>query len=202
MPTTRRSRVLPSPPDRVWRVIGDPHHLPRWWPKVRRVEAVSGERFTQVMRTEKGKDVRADFRIVEEEPERLLRFEQELEGTPFEGFLSESATAIEAEPSGDGTKVFMTQRGRPVRADYELVESERGRRMRWRQEVEDSPFERVLDESVTEVRVAPAGPGTEVTLELRQNLRGMARLGPFLVRRGARRLLDEALEGLERCTAR
>ncbi|HEV2812257.1 MAG TPA: SRPBCC family protein [Solirubrobacteraceae bacterium] len=110
MPTTRRSRVLEAPPDRVWRVLGDPHHLPRWWPKVRRVEAVSGDRFTQVMRTEKGKDVRADFRIVEEEPPRLLRFEQELEGTPFEGFLSESATAIEAEPSGDGTKVTIAVR--------------------------------------------------------------------------------------------
>jgi uncharacterized protein YndB with AHSA1/START domain len=110
MPTTRRSRVLEAPPDRVWRVVGDPHHLPRWWPKVRRVEAFSGDRFTQVMRTEKGKDVRADFRIVEEEPARLLRFEQELEGTPFEGFLSESGTAIEAEPSGDGTKVTIAVR--------------------------------------------------------------------------------------------
>ena len=110
MPTTRRSRVVDAAPDRVWRVVGDVHHLPRWWPKVRRIEAVSGGRFTQVMRTEKGKDVRADFRIVEEEPPRWLRYEQELEGTPFEGFLRESATAIEAEPAGEGTKVTITSR--------------------------------------------------------------------------------------------
>jgi hypothetical protein len=89
-----------------------------------------------------------------------------------------------------------------VRADYELLDSRRGERLTWRQEVEDSPFERVLDESVTELRLAPAGQGTEVTIELRQKLRGLARLGPFLVRRGAKRLLDEALDGLERCTAR
>ena len=110
MPTTRRSRLVDAPPDRVWRVVGDVHHMPRWWPKVRRVEGVSGDRFTQVMRTEKGKDVRADFHVVEEDPPRLLRYEQDLEGTPFEGFLRESATDIEAEPSGDGTKVTITTR--------------------------------------------------------------------------------------------
>jgi uncharacterized protein YndB with AHSA1/START domain len=112
MPTTRRSRVLEAPPERVWRVLGDPHHLPRWWPKVRRMEAVSDAGFTQVMRTEKGKDIRADYRVVEEEPPRLLRFEQELEGTPFEGFLQESATSIEAAPAGEGTKVTITTRHR------------------------------------------------------------------------------------------
>ncbi|HEV2061766.1 MAG TPA: SRPBCC family protein [Solirubrobacteraceae bacterium] len=110
MPTTRRSRILNVPPDRVWRVAGDVHHMPRWWPKVRRVEDASGGHFTQVMRTQKGKDVRADFRIVEDTPPRVLRYEQELAGTPFEGFLRESATAIEAEPAGDGTKVTITTR--------------------------------------------------------------------------------------------
>jgi uncharacterized protein YndB with AHSA1/START domain len=110
MPTTRRSRVVGAPPERVWRVVGDPHHLPRWWPKVRRVESVSGGHFTQVMRTDKGKDVRADFRIVEETAPTRLRFEQEVEGTPFEGFLQESSTAIEAVPEGDGTKVTITTR--------------------------------------------------------------------------------------------
>lgn len=110
MPTTKRSRILEAPPDRVWRIVGDPHHLPRWWPKVRRVEAVRDGGFTQVMRTDKGKDVRADFRIVEDEPPRLLRFEQELAGTPFEGFLAESGTAIAADPEGEGTKVTITTR--------------------------------------------------------------------------------------------
>ena len=112
MPTARRVRTLAAPPDRVWRVVGDPHHLPRWWPKVRRVEAVQGGRFTQVMRTEKGKDVRADFRVVESEPLRLLRFEQDIEGTPFEGFLSEAVTTIEAAPVDEGTRVTISTRHR------------------------------------------------------------------------------------------
>ena len=112
MPTARRARTLAAPPDRVWRVVGDPHHLPRWWPKVRRVEAVEGGRFTQVMRTEKGKDVRADFRVVDSEPPRLLRFEQDIEGTPFEGFLVEAVTTIEATPVDEGTKVTIATRHR------------------------------------------------------------------------------------------
>jgi uncharacterized protein YndB with AHSA1/START domain len=112
MPSTKRSRVLQAPPEKVWRVVGDPHHLPRWWPKVRRVEAVSDGRFTQVMRTDKGRDVRADFRVVEEEPPRLLRFEQDIEGTPFEGFLYESGTTIEAAGDDAGTRVTITSRHR------------------------------------------------------------------------------------------
>ena len=103
--------MLPAPPEQVWRVAGDPHHMPRWWPKVRRVEGVRDSGFTQVMRTEKGKDVRADFRIVEEERLRLLRFEQEIEGTPFEGFLQSATTSIEAAEAGEGaTKVTITTR--------------------------------------------------------------------------------------------
>ena len=110
MPTTRRSRVLDAPHDRVWRVVGDVNHMARWWPKVRRIESVSGERFTQVMRTQKGKDVRADFHVVEDDPPRLLRYAQDIEGTPFQGFLREAITAIEAEPAGERTKVTITTR--------------------------------------------------------------------------------------------
>jgi len=46
------------------------------------------------------------------------------------------------------------------------------------------------------VRLEPAAAGTRVTLELRQRLRGSARLGAFLVRRAARRQLDDALTRL------
>ncbi len=104
MPTTKRSRVLDAPPDKVWRIVGDPHHLPRWWPKVRRVEGVSGGRFTQVMRTEKGKDVRADFRVVEQDPPRLLRFVQDVEGTPFEGFCARARPTSRPSPPATGRR--------------------------------------------------------------------------------------------------
>ena len=41
MPTARRSRTVAAPPERVWGTVGDPYHLPRWWPRVTRVEAVT-----------------------------------------------------------------------------------------------------------------------------------------------------------------
>ncbi len=52
----------------------DPHHLPRWWPRVTRVEDVEDGAFTEVMRTRKGKFVRADFNLVRaDEGARSLR---------------------------------------------------------------------------------------------------------------------------------
>ncbi len=144
MPTVSRTRTVQAPRDVAWDLVSDPHHLPRWWPKVRRVEHVGAHGWT---------------------------------------------------------KVFVTDRGRTVRADYTLLEARRPERLSWRQELEGSPFERLLDEAVTEVVLAGDGPSTEVTLVLRQRLRGWSRFAPFLVRRGTRRLLDDALDGVQRCLA-
>jgi uncharacterized protein YndB with AHSA1/START domain len=88
--------------------------------------------------------------------------------------------------------------GRGVRADQRLEESEPERLRRWSLLVEGSPFERVLSESVTEARLAPAEEGVELRLELRQSPRGWARFGGFMLRRAARRQLDEALAGMAR----
>jgi uncharacterized protein YndB with AHSA1/START domain len=146
MPTTTRTRTFDAPPEAVWRVVGDANHLARWWPRVRRIEAVS---------------------------------------------------------EGGWTKVFMTAKGKSVRADYTLLETRPPHAISWTQELEDSPFERLMDEAVTEVSLEPAGDErTQVSISLRQRLRGWARFAPFLVKRGTRRLLDEALDGLEQCTVR
>jgi uncharacterized protein YndB with AHSA1/START domain len=133
--------MVDVPRETAWDLVADPHHLPRWWPKVRRVEHVG--------------------------------------------------------PHG-WTKVFVTDRGRTVRADYTLLETRRPEHVAWRQELEDSPFERVLEEAVTEVTLDGNG-STQVTVVLRQKLRGWARFAPFLVRRATRRLLDDALDGVQRC---
>ena|SRR5437764_2023380 len=140
MPGARRNRLLPATPERVWEVIEDPHHMPRWWPGVRRMEAVAEDRWTQV---------------------------------------------------------FITKRGRPVRADFRLLESEPPWRRSWEQEIPGTPFERVLSESVTDVRLEPVDGGTQVTISQRQRLRGSARTGGFMLRRATRKKLDEALDGLE-----
>src|SRR5256885_765732 len=65
MPSARRSRIIAAPAQELWEVIADPHHLPRWWPRVARIEDVAGNAFTEVMKTAKGKSVRADFELVE-----------------------------------------------------------------------------------------------------------------------------------------
>jgi uncharacterized protein YndB with AHSA1/START domain len=139
MPVSARHRVVPAAPERVWEVIEDPHHMPRWWPGVRRMEEVGHDRWTQV---------------------------------------------------------FMTKRGRPVRADFRLLSSEPLRRRSWEQEIPGTPFERVLSESVTDVVLEAVDGGTQVTISQRQRLRGSARTGGFLLRRATRRKLDEALDGL------
>ncbi|MDQ6778009.1 MAG: hypothetical protein M3071_17765, partial [Actinomycetota bacterium] len=74
---------------------------------------------------------------------------------------------------------------------------ERAGRRRWAQEVAGSPFERVLGESITEVRVEPADQGTRVTIEQRQRLRGYSRFVGLVLGRASRTRLEQALEGLE-----
>lgn len=110
MPVARRSRVVAAPPEALWRIVGDPSHLPRWWPKVERVEAIRGASFTEVLRTKKGKPVRADFHTVESVRGKLHRWAQDLEGTPFERFLALNETTVELAPSGDGTEVTLITR--------------------------------------------------------------------------------------------
>ncbi len=141
MATAQRSRTLSAPQHALWELIADPHHMPRWWPGVERMEGVADERFTQV---------------------------------------------------------FRTKRGRPVRADFRVVESDFPWRRSWEQELPGTPFARVLSESVIEVALEPAGSGTEVTIAQRQKLRGYSRTGGLMLRRATAAKLDEALDGLER----
>jgi uncharacterized protein YndB with AHSA1/START domain len=109
MPTVRRSRSLSAPPEAVWRVVADPQHLPRWWPRVERVEDDDGQAFTQLLRSAKGRAVRADFRRTGAEEERYVAWEQTLEGTPFERLMREAKTRVDLEPDGAGCIVTLTQ---------------------------------------------------------------------------------------------
>jgi hypothetical protein len=91
----------------------------------------------------------------------------------------------------------MTKRGRPVRADYHFVRVDRPWRVAWELEVEGSPFDRVLDEAMTEVLLEPTPTGTIVTIAQRQKLKGYSRSGGLLVKRSTRTRLDQALAALE-----
>jgi uncharacterized protein YndB with AHSA1/START domain len=135
---TRRQRI-DAPRERIWRLIADPHSLPRWWPRLQRVEEASDEAWTKVLTSDRGKPIRADYtRTAAEEPARLV----------------------------------------------------------WQQELVETPFERILSESTLTITLGDAGESTEVALTSREKLRGLARLGGLMVRRAARKRLDEALERL------
>jgi uncharacterized protein YndB with AHSA1/START domain len=171
MPSVRRSRTLAASPEQVWKVVADPHHLPRWWPRVERVEAVEAEEFTELMRSRKGKAVRADFRLLEREDGRRLVWGQLIEGTPFARVLASAETEIELAPAAIAGAAEAHAAG-------------------------------------TAEAGAPVGDGTatEVSIELRQVLRGVFPnrtlsvpwLGAWLVRKAARATVEEALDGLER----
>ena len=136
--------MIAAEPDRVWALVSDPHNLPRYWPRTKRVE-----------------DVREE------------------EGRPA------------------WTAVLETERGTGVRADYRCTVLEPGRRFRSQQELEGTPFERILRSSELELRLEPAAGGTEVTITTDETLRGLSRLGAPLMSGAARRRLDEALAGIE-----
>ncbi len=96
------------------------------------------------------------------------------------------------------TQVFKTKKGRSVRLDFRVIESDPPWRRSWEQEIGGTPFERVLNQSIISVELKPAEAGTEVTIIQAQKLRGYSRTGGFMLKRATRGKLDEALDGLAR----
>src|SRR5512134_733344 len=146
MPRVTRTRLVAADPTRVWKLVSDPHSLPRWWPRTLRVE-----------------DVR--------------------------------------DPAGERaqwTTVLATERGAAVRADFRCIDSTGDVRYAWEQEVDGTPFDRILRAAKLELELEPEPGGTRVTLTSDQRLRGLSRLGASLMRGASRRRLDEALEGIDR----
>ena len=95
------------------------------------------------------------------------------------------------------TMVLASPKGKSLRADYTLLDADHPRRLRWRHEVDESPFERILASSETDLELEPAGAGeTRVRLTTHLKLRGFSRFGGFQVSRATRRQLDGALDGL------
>ena len=94
------------------------------------------------------------------------------------------------------TKVLMSPGGKAVRADYTRIEAEEPTRVRWRHEVQESPFERILAASTTEIALEPGEGGTLVRISITHRPRGWARFSPFQMRAAATRQVAGALDGL------
>jgi uncharacterized protein YndB with AHSA1/START domain len=99
------------------------------------------------------------------------------------------------------TKVLETRSGKGVRADFRCLYARDNEAISWEQEVVGSPFAKVLKSAVTTVELSDADHGTRVELEVDQRLRGMSRLGGFMLKRATRAQLEEALDGLEHVAA-
>jgi len=113
VPTSRARRTLPAAPEAVWRLVGDAHQLPRWWPRVARVERVSGKGFTVVLTSARGREVRADHRVTANDRGRRRAWAQELAGTPFERTFAAVDTEVRvAAADGGGTRLEIELRQR------------------------------------------------------------------------------------------
>lgn len=114
MPRAARSRLVAASPEEVWELVSDPYNLPRWWPRVARVENVApreegGMReWTKVLETAEGRGVRADFRSAEVARGSRYTWEQQVEGTPFERHLRRYSVEIALAPADGGTRVRLT----------------------------------------------------------------------------------------------
>src|ERR1700735_4357783 len=118
MAKTTRSRCIPASCEAVWKIVEDPHHLPRWWPGVARVEDVRGGRFTEVILTRRGKPVRLDFTVLESEPPHRSSWTQELAGTPFERLLSAWTTTITLARDGDDACIVTLEEHPQLRGSF------------------------------------------------------------------------------------
>jgi uncharacterized protein YndB with AHSA1/START domain len=110
--TVRVRRSVAAPPAAVWALAADPHQLPRWWPRTVRVEGVSGRGFTAVLTSKRGREVRADHRVVADDKPRRRAWALEVEGSPFASVFASSETEVRLTPSGTGTDVELELRQR------------------------------------------------------------------------------------------
>jgi uncharacterized protein YndB with AHSA1/START domain len=142
-----RKRTVAAPVADVWELVSDPYNLPRWWPRVGRVENV------------------------------------------------------DLKPGGkrsQWTKVLETAEGRGVRADFRCLSSAENERYVWEQQLEGTPFAKHLRSSAIEIGLRPRELETEVSLSSAQTLRGLSRIGSPMMRQAQGKILDQALDGIER----
>ena len=78
-----RSRTVAAEPEAVWSLVADPKRLARWWPRTERVKGVTETGWTTVMRSARGRAVRADWRLDTDERPVRRAWTQELDLRPY-----------------------------------------------------------------------------------------------------------------------
>jgi uncharacterized protein YndB with AHSA1/START domain len=111
MARVSRKRTVSASREDVWQLVADPYSLPRWWPRVMRVEGVEGEgqnrQWTKVLGTSEGRSVRADFHCTAAVEPEQFGWEQDIEGTPFERHLRHYAVEASLVEANGGTEVTL-----------------------------------------------------------------------------------------------
>ncbi len=116
MPRVTRRRTIAAPIGEVWSLVSDPYSLPRWWPKVGRVENVEAKsagrrsQWTKVLETAEGRGVRADFRCLSSAENERYVWEQQLEGSPFAKHLRSSSVEIRLRGKDGGTDISLASK--------------------------------------------------------------------------------------------
>jgi uncharacterized protein YndB with AHSA1/START domain len=108
--TVTRSRVIPALPNAVWLALADAYTLPRWWPRVTRVEGITETGFTQVLFSKRGRVVRLDHSYTEVEENTALGWRLDLASSSLDRLLAEWHTRFLLEPETDGTRVTIVER--------------------------------------------------------------------------------------------
>jgi uncharacterized protein YndB with AHSA1/START domain len=111
----QRARTVAAAPEAVWALLRDPRALPRWWPRTERVEGVHGGGWTTVLRSPRGRLVRADWRLDSSEKGVRRAWSQQVQDTPFAKVLRARRVEARLEPAGAGTRVTLAIDLRPKR---------------------------------------------------------------------------------------
>ena len=105
---TKRTREVAASREKVWEIVGDPYHHPRWWPRVDRVEGVTRAGWTSVLMSARGNTVRADWTVEVNQQPTERRWTQEIDGTPFERLFKRNSVEARLEHgAAGGTRVTL-----------------------------------------------------------------------------------------------
>ena len=107
-----REIFVEAAPEIVFEVVSSPEHLKEWWPDEAQVEAVAGATGRVVFHREPPEaPMVVALTVVEALPPRLFSFRWVYDEGTAPGADNSLLVTFELEPSGEGTRVRMTESG-------------------------------------------------------------------------------------------